>query len=204
MSRMIGLTGGIGSGKSTAAAIMASLGGVVIDADRIAHEIYLPGTDGHAAVLGLFGDDVLAADGSIDRLLLGQVVFNDRSKLAQLNGLIHPLVRSEVAGRMADAHNDHPQSVVVVEAALMTETGWTGGVGELWAVLTDPELVVDRLVSGRGMTIDEVGLRVAAQTDNEARREVADRVIENNGTVDELERAVEVAWLEFTGEGPAA
>lgn len=201
---MIGLTGGIGSGKSTAAAVMASLGGVVIDADRIAHEIYLPGTDGHAAVLELFGDGVLAADGSIDRQLLGQVVFNDRSKLDQLNGLIHPLVRGEVAGRLADAHRDYPQSVVVVEAALMTETGWTGGAGELWAVLADPELVVGRLVAGRGMTVDEVTLRVAAQTDNDARRAVADRVIENNGTVDELERAVEVAWLEFIDEGATA
>ena len=204
MSKMIGLTGGIGSGKSTAAAVMASLGGVVIDADRIAHEIYLPGTDGHAAVLELFGDGVLAADGSIDRQLLGQVVFNDRSKLDQLNGLIHPLVRGEVAGRLADAHRDYPQSVVVVEAALMTETGWTGGAGELWAVLADPELVVGRLVAGRGMTVDEVTLRVAAQTDNDARRAVADRVIENNGTVDELERAVEVAWLEFIDEGATA
>ena len=200
---MIGLTGGIGAGKSTAAALMASLGGVVIDADRIAHEIYLPGTDGHAAVLGLFGDGVLASDGSIDRLLLGEVVFNDHTRLEQLNELIHPLVRTEVARRIAAAHHDHPESVVVVEAALMTETGWSGGAGELWAVITDPELVVDRLVAERGMTVDEVRLRVAAQTDNDARRAVADRVIENDGTIDELKHAVEVAWLEFTGEGPA-
>ena len=109
-----------------------------------------------------------------------------------------------MAKRLLAASESDPEAVVVVEAALMTETGWTGGVGELWAVLTDPKLVVDRLVSGRGMTVDEVSLRVAAQTDNEARRAVADRVIENNGTVDELERAVEVSWLEFTGESPAA
>jgi dephospho-CoA kinase len=200
MGVLIGLTGGIGSGKSTVAAILADLGAVVIDADRIAHEIYAPGTRGFDAVVERFGRDIVGEDGAVDRARLGAIVFGNRKLLQELNEIIHPLVRAEVAGRVAAAWNEDEDAVVVVEAALMTETGWTGGAGELWVVITDPRIASDRLVHVRGMEPEEVKLRMAAQTDNATRRLGATRVIENDGTPEELENAVREAGVAMNDE----
>jgi dephospho-CoA kinase len=194
MNHVIGLTGGIGSGKSTVASLLAERGATVIDADRVAHEVYAPGTDGFDRVVQRFGRTVVGADGSIDRKALGAMVFGDAGALAQLNAIIHPLVRSEVARRLLDALSEDPDAVVVIEAALMTETGWTGGAGTLWVVVTDPEIAVARLVRDREMTEQEARVRIAAQASNDARRVYADVVIENDSTLEELERAVDEAW----------
>lgn len=194
MSRIIGLTGGIGSGKSTVARMLAERGAVVIDADRVAHEVYAPGTEGFDLVVNRFGRDVVGSDGSIDRRMLGGRVFGDARALAELNAIIHPLVRKEVARRLLEAARDRPEVPVIVEAALMTETGWTGGAGALWVVTAEPATAVRRLVRDRAMTDAEASLRIAAQATNEARRAHADVVIENDGTLEELERAVDEAW----------
>ncbi len=194
MNHVIGLTGGIGSGKSTVAGLLAERGATVIDADRVAHEVYAPGTDGFDRVVQRFGRTVVGADGSIDRKALGAKVFGDAGALAQLNAIIHPLVRSEVARRLLDALSEDPDAVVVIEAALMTETGWTGGAGTLWVVVTDPKIAVARLVRDREMTEQEARVRIAAQASNDTRRVYADVVIENDGTLEELERAVDEAW----------
>jgi len=196
MSTLIGLTGGIGSGKSTAAAMLADLGAFVIDADRIAHEIYLPGKPGFTSVVDRFGSGVLAADGSVDRARLGEIVFGDNKALADLNAMVHPLVRKEVADKVAGLIQDDPEAVIVVEAALMTETGWTGSAAELWAVLTDPDIAFRRLVENRAMDAEDVRLRMAAQVGNEERRRVATRVIDNNGSLEDLEAAISRAWRE--------
>jgi len=132
----------------------------------------------------------------VDRKLLGGVVFNDDKALADLNRIIHPLVRKEIARRLLEITEDDPDAVVVIEAALMTETGWSGGAGELWAVVAEPEIVVRRLVSLRGLEESDVRLRLAAQTTNDARRKVATRVIENNGDLEDLELEVDRAWRE--------
>ncbi|RMF25040.1 MAG: dephospho-CoA kinase [Deltaproteobacteria bacterium] len=197
MPAIIGLTGGIGSGKSTVAAMLAERGARVIDADRVAHEVYAPGTEGHERVIERFGPAILAEDGSIDRSKLGEMVFDDEQALADLNAIVHPLVRKEIARRLLEAEQDDPGGVVVIEAALMVETGWTGGAGELWVVIADPEVVVERLVRLRGMDPVQVRLRLSAQADNERRRRVATRVIENDGTLEELEAAVDAAWNEL-------
>jgi len=194
MNRIIGLTGGIGSGKSTVAAMLAARGAIVIDADRVAHEVYAPGTEGFDKVVARFGDAVLGGDGTIDRKALGSVVFGDPEALAELNAIIHPLVRKEVARRLLDAARTRPDATIVIEAALMTETGWTGGAGVLWVVITDPEIATRRLVRNRGMSDAEARVRIAAQATNEARRKNATVVIENDGTLAELEAAVDRAW----------
>jgi len=196
MRSLIGLTGGIGSGKSTVAAMLAERGAVVIDADRVAHEVYEPGTEGHQALVERFGDGIVGEDGYIDRKRLASLVFGDRKALEDLNAIIHPLVRKEVARRLLEISKDDPQAVVVVEAALMTETGWTGGGGTLWAVVADPDVVMRRLVSLRGMDPEEVRARLKVQTGNEQRRRVASRVIENDGSLEDLEAEVDVAWRE--------
>jgi dephospho-CoA kinase len=194
MNRIIGLTGGIGSGKSTVAAMLAARGAIVIDADRVAHEVYAPGTEGFDKVVARFGEEVLDGDGVIDRKALGAVVFGDPEALAELNAIIHPLVRKEVARRLLEAAQRRPEATIVIEAALMTETGWTGGAGALWVVLAEPEVALQRLVRDRGMSEAEARLRIGAQATNEARRKHATIVIENNGTLEELGSAVDQAW----------
>jgi dephospho-CoA kinase len=204
MAVMIGLTGGIGSGKSTVAELLAERGAHVIDADRVAHEVYAPGTAGFERIVERFGDDVVGDDGTIDRASLGALVFRDKQALADLNGIVHPLVRAEVASRIAEIVADDPGAVIVIEAALMTETGWSGGAGRLWAVIADPEVVAERLVTQRGMDEDEVVRRMAAQSDNDTRRRLATRVIENNGSLMDLEAEVQAAWSDLEGELEAA
>jgi len=194
--RLIGLTGGIGSGKSTVAAMLAERGAIVIDADRVAHEIYEPGTEGYDVLLERFGSSILDEQRRIDRRRLGAVVFNDAQALQDLNGIIHPLVRKEIARRLLEISSEDPEAIVVLEAALMTETGWTGGAAELWAVIALPDVAVGRLVRLRGMDEREVRLRMAAQANNDERRRVATRVIENNGDLDHLEAQVDRAWRE--------
>jgi dephospho-CoA kinase len=204
MAIMVGLTGGIGSGKSTVAEMLAERGARVIDADRVAHEVYAPHTLGFERLVERFGEGIVGEDGAIDRARLGALVFRDPAALADLNAIVHPLVRAEVAARVADIVSEDPHAILVVEAALMTETGWSGGAGRLWVVLADPQVVLERLVRLRHMDPDEVRRRMAAQADNDTRRRSATRVIENDGTLLDLEAEVQEAWTELEQELAAA
>lgn len=123
-------------------------------------------------------------------------MFGDPEALADLNAIIHPLVRKEVARRLLEASRTRPDATVVVEAALMTETGWTGGAGALWVVISEPEVALGRLVRDRGMSETEARLRIGAQATNAERKRSATIVIENNGTIAELEATVDRAWRE--------
>ncbi len=190
----VGLTGGIGSGKSTVAGILADLGAFVVDADRVGHEIYLPGTPGWEQVVEAFGRKVVGADGTIDRKVLGAIVFSDLDELARLNGIVHPLIGDSVRDRVAASLAAEPTRPVVVEAALLIEASWYEFVDEVWVVEVAPETVIERVTSSRSMDAAAVQARIDAQLSTEERRRVADVVIANDGTPAELRRKLEKLW----------
>ena len=188
----IGLTGGIGSGKSTVAALLAERGAVVVDADRIAREVLEPGTPGLASVVTEFGPGVLTADGALDRAALAAIVFNDDDARRRLDGLVHPLVRRRSAELVAAAP---PDAVVVNDVPLLVETGGAGSYDLVLVVEADVETRVARLI-GRGLAESDARARIAAQATDEQRRAVADVVLDNAGTPEQLAAQVERFWVE--------
>ncbi|RLL70172.1 dephospho-CoA kinase [Streptomyces sp. Z26] len=187
----VGLTGGIGAGKSEVSRLFASYGAVIVDADLIAREVVAPGTDGLRAVVAEFGTDVLAADGSLDRPKLGAIVFADTGRLAALNAIVHPLVAARSA-EVADAAG--PDAVVVHDVPLLTENGLAPLYDRVVVVDASPATQLDRLVRLRGMTEEEARARMAAQAGREERRAIADVVIDNDGPLAELEPRVREVW----------
>ncbi len=198
MRRVIGLTGGIGSGKSTVAAMLGALGATVIDADKVGHDVYRPGTEGFRRVVEAFGADVVAPDGTIDRRVLGARVFADPAALRRLNGLVHPLIGEAIRDQLMQAQAAPSRAPIVVEAAIMMEAGWTF-FDEVWVVVVEPATAIARVTASRGMTPDEVQRRIAAQMTSAERRARATRVIENDGTPAELRAQVEAAWRAVAG-----
>ena len=198
---VIGLAGGIGTGKSTVVQLLAELGAAVIDADKIGHEVYRPGTEGFRQVVDAFGPGVVAPDGTIDRRALGAIVFTDAAALARLNAIVHPLIARELAARVTAARVEDPQRPVVVEAPVLVEAGWQGRglVDRLWIVTAAPETAIARVVATRGLARAEVERRMAAQLPEAERRRVADLVIENDGSPAELRARVEAAWRTLAG-----
>ncbi|MFN8642962.1 MAG: dephospho-CoA kinase [Candidatus Binatia bacterium] len=193
--RTVGVTGGIGSGKSSAVQILAGLGAAVIDADRVGHEVYAPGTVGFAQVVAAFGANIVGADGAIDRKRLGPIVFADPAALARLNAIVHPLIRDEVGRRIVAARAAGP-APIVVEAALLIEAKWDALVDEVWLVVARREVIEQRLTAQRGMDPAAVAARMRAQLTDAARQARADVVIDNSGTRDELRAQVERLWRE--------
>lgn len=188
----IGLTGGIGSGKSTVAALLAEHGALVVDADRLAREVVEPGTPGLAAVVAEFGEQVLAADGSLDRPSLAAVVFADPAARARLDAVVHPLVRARAAELVAAAPRE---AVVVHDVPLLVETGQAASYDLVLVVRADPEERVRRLV-GRGLTAEDARARIASQATDEQRAAAADVVISNDGNRDDLAAQVDRFWAE--------
>jgi dephospho-CoA kinase len=188
----IGLTGGIGSGKSTVSALLAEHGAVIVDADRIAREVVEPGTPGLAAVVSAFGEGVVGPDGGLDRAALAAVVFADAEARARLDGIVHPLVRARAAEVVAAAP---PDAVLVHDIPLLVETGQAGRYELVLVVQADLGTRVARLVA-RGMTEDDARARIAAQATDEQRAAVADVVLDNSGTREELAAQVSRFWTE--------
>lgn len=189
----VGLTGGIGSGKSEVSRRLASYGALIIDADQVAREVVEPGTPGQAQVADAFGMDVLASDGTLDRPRLGEIVFSDDALRAKLNAIIHPLVRDRIRELEAGAE----AGAIVVEAVpLIAENGMAGLYDLVVVVDVPPRIQEDRLVRDRGMTREQVAARVAAQASREDRLAIADIVLDNSGSLDELDREVGELWTE--------
>jgi len=195
----IGLTGGIGSGKSTVSRLLAEHGAVIIDADAIAREVVEPGTPGLTAVVEAFGTTVRAADGSLDRPVLAAVVFADPEARGRLDAIVHPLVRARATEIAAAAP---PDAVVVNDVPLLVETGQAGSYDLVLVVEADAETRVARLVQ-RGLTASDAKARMAAQATDEERRAVADVVLDNSGTPAELEAQVERFWRQHVESRPA-
>lgn len=191
----VGLTGGIGAGKSEVARLLASYGALLIDADRIAREVVEPGTPGLAAVVAEFGPGVLTADGALDRPALGRIVFADSARRTALNAIVHPLVRERAAALEAEAPDD---AIVVQDVPLLVENDMTGLFDLVLVVDAGTRTRLDRLVRLRGMSQDEARARMAAQATREERRAAADLVVDNDGPLDELEPRVRAVWQELT------
>ncbi|MFB1045943.1 dephospho-CoA kinase [Streptomyces chrestomyceticus] len=187
----VGLTGGIGAGKSEVSRLLASYGAVIVDADKIAREVVEPGTPGLAAVIAEFGEDVLSADGTLDRPKLGTIVFTDPQKLQALNAIVHPLVGARSAELEAAAG---PDAVVVHDVPLLTENGLAPLYDLVVVVDATPDTQLDRLVRLRGMAESEAKARMEAQASREKRLAIADLVIDNDGPLEALEPQVREVW----------
>ena len=186
----VGLTGGVASGKSTVAAILESLGAVVIDADVLAREVVEPGTPGLAAVVAEFGPGVLTATGALDRPALGALVFADEAARRRLEKILHPLIRARAAEIEAAAA---PDALVVHDIPLLAETGQADRFDAVVVVDVPVETQVERMVRDRGMTREDALARIKAQADREARLAVATYVVDNTGTREDLrDRVTEV------------
>ncbi|MFD9241985.1 dephospho-CoA kinase [Streptomyces sp. NPDC059556] len=190
----VGLTGGIGAGKSEVSRLLVSYGAVLIDADRIAREVVEPGTPGLAAVVEAFGEGVLTAEGTLDRPKLGSIVFADADRLAALNAIVHPLVGARSAELESRAGTG---DVVVHDVPLLTENGLAPLYDLVVVVDASPETQLDRLVRLRGMAESEARARMSAQATRAQRLDVADLVIDNDGPLDALEPQVRKVWDEL-------
>ncbi|MCQ9706179.1 dephospho-CoA kinase [Streptomyces sp. NEAU-PBA10] len=197
---IVGLTGGIGAGKSEVSRLLVEHGAHLVDADRIAREVVEPGTPGLAAVAEAFGKSVLAADGSLDRPRLGEIVFADPERRAVLNGIVHPLVGARSAELQSQAPED---GVVVHDVPLLTENGLAELYDLVIVVDVEPQTQVERLVRARGMSEEEARARMAAQAGREERLAVADIVIDNEVSLDALRGRVAEVWAELDARAKA-
>ena len=200
--RTIGLTGGIGSGKSAVSDILRDLGAFVIDADVVAHEVYRPGSDGWREVVEAFGSEIESPSGEVDRGKLAAIVFGDAAQLERLNRIVHPWTRSLVSGRLDEARLSG-ETAAVVEVPLLFEAGWEDLFDEVWVVAAPEETAVGRVVEARGIDKESVRDRMRAQMLNEERLSRADVGIDNSRSLDDLRDAVTEAWDRFVaGAGP--
>jgi len=191
----VGLTGGIGAGKSEVSRRLASYGALVIDADQIAREVVEPGTPGLAQVVGLFGTGVLAPDGTLNRQRLGEIVFGDDELRAKLNSIIHPLVGARLRELEQGADAD---AILVEDVPLIAENDLADFYDLVVVVDVPPRLQEERLVRDRGMTPDQVAVRMAAQASREQRLAIAGIVVDNSGSLAELDREVGELWAELS------
>jgi dephospho-CoA kinase len=193
----VGLTGGIGSGKSQVSRRLAARGATVIDADKAARDVVAPGTPGLARVVAAFGDGVLRPDGSLDRPKLGQIVFGDEAALAALNEIVHPLVRQHMADAADRAIREGGDDAVIVhDIPLLAEGGESRSADFDVIIVVDvpPDLQLERLTRSRGMTREDAAARMASQAPREQRLAIADIVIDNSGTLADLDKRVEEVW----------
>jgi len=191
--KVIGLTGGIGSGKSTVAQFLEELGAVIVDLDKVGHEAIKPGGEAWERIVGEFGKDILTVGGVIDRARLGKLVFNNREALARLNRIVHPVIDTMVNAKIEE-YRRVVVDVVVLEAAAMLEAGRTSQVDELWVTVAPEATVMNRLVERPGLTEEESKARIRSQMSGEERIRRADVVIDTDCTLDELKAKVLVEW----------
>jgi dephospho-CoA kinase len=190
---VIGLTGGIASGKSVVSTMLAEHGALVIDADKVGHEAYAKGSGCFEKVVSVFGDDVIGADGEIDRKVLGGKVFGDPAQRKRLEGIVWPWMRETMEARLAKIRADITP-VVVLEAAVLIEADWIPIVDQVWVVIVPPELARARIMERNQLSAEQADARIAAQLTNDERVKHAQVVIENTGTLEDLRSAVDAEW----------
>lgn len=193
MARVIGLTGGMGSGKSTVSQYLAELGAIVIDADKVGHEAYEPNTETWKELAKTFGKEIIAADKTIDRKKLGAIVFSNPESLNKLNGIVHPRMFEMMKQKITKARKEGAK-VIVVDAAILFEANWTPLVEKVWVVVADEVNVVKRAVARTGLPEEQIRSRMRSQMSNEERIQRADMVIRNDGNMDDLRAKVKELW----------
>ncbi len=192
---IIGLTGGIASGKSTAARLLSDLGAFVLDADKLGHSVYEPHRQAFREVVEVFGADIVGADGKVDRKVLGGKVFGKPDELKKLTSIVWPEIGRMAREQTTAALRENPKRIVVLEAAVLLEAGWQKGMDEVWVVIVDPEVAVKRAVARDGVDEESIRKRLAAQTNNQQRIAAADVVIDNEGDLESLNTKVTEAWI---------
>jgi dephospho-CoA kinase len=195
----VGLTGGIGAGKSAVSSRLAARGAIVIDSDVLAREVVAKGTEGLAEVVAAFGPEVLTADGEMDRPAVGRIVFGDATARKRLEAVIHPRVRARAAEIEASAPDD---AIVVHDIPLLVETGQADKFDVVLVVDVPTAVQLERLTQQRKMAADEAEQRIASQATREQRLAVADIVVDNSGTLAELEERLDEVWATLRGHGP--
>ena len=190
---VIGLAGGIGSGKSSVSGMLRDLGGVIIDADKLGHQVYLPGTEGLREVVSAFGEDILLPNGEVDRRILGSKVFGNQEAMAKLNTIVWPRIKNNVT-ELIEENSKLGTEILVLDAAVLIEAGWTSVVDEVWVVTAPVDQIINRLESRNGITKEQAMARINSQMTTEQRVEYADIVIENDGSLDELMSSVQQIW----------
>ena len=190
---VIGLIGGIGSGKSSVSAILNSLGVDVIDADKVGHEAYTPDSEGWRKVISAFGQDIVGPENEIDRKKLGSIVFSDPSEMEKLNKLMHPIIHDLVEEKIQNLA-DQGINVVVLEAAILIEANWQDLTDEIWLAKANREVVIERVQLRNNFSREEIIKRIESQMSNNDREKHADIVIDNDGTIEQLEETVKTLW----------
>ncbi len=191
---VIGLTGGIASGKSTAAEQLRKNGAHVIDADRVGHRVYEPGSPGFQKVVNEFGHDLVNTDGTINRQVLGGKVFGDPAQMKRLTDIAWPEIRRMAAEEIEAERARGTTKVVVLEAAVLIEAEWTDLVDEVWVVYVKPEVARDRLMARNNLTAEQAQARIDSQLSNKERLALADVKIDNSEAVEELIKKVDARW----------
>lgn len=194
---VIGLTGGIGTGKSTVAKVLEDEGAVVLSADLVGHEVYLPGKPAYDEIIATFGREVVADDGTIDRKKLGPIVFSDPANLAKLNAITHPRMKGMMRERLAEIARQGT-AFAVLEAALLFDAGWNDLTDEVWVTVVPAKVAAERTAARSGIPVGQVLERIQkAQMENDERVRRSDIVIDTSGTLDETIGRARDAWREM-------
>ena len=195
---IIGLTGGIASGKSTAAKLLGQLGAHVIDADKLGHNAYAKGSEAFDSVVSVFGRDTVGDGGEIDRKVLGSKVFGNPESLKKLTNIVWPAIKNMARQEIDSVRERNPNQIIVLEAAVLFEAGWQDIVDEVWSTLVDREVAITRATKRDGSNREQVESRIDAQITNEERTEKADRLIENSDSEEDLADKVKALWKEIS------
>ena len=192
--KVLGLTGGIASGKSTAAERLRELGATVLDADRFGHRAYDKDSEGYHAVVNTFGQDIVGEDGEIDRRVLGGKVFGDPEQMDRLTAIVWPVIRRFASEEIAELREREPERVIVLEAAVLIEASWQDLADEVWVVHVAPEAARQRLMERNGLTAEQAQARIDSQITNQERLEHADVEIANEGSLDDFLATIDEQW----------
>ena len=190
---VIGLTGGIGTGKTSVSNILSSLGASMINADKIGHKIYEPNSEGWMEVVNAFGKEILNENQEIDRKKLGSIVFKDKKYLDQLNSITHPRIYSEIESELQTLSNNNV-TVSVVEAALLIEAKWTSLADQVWITVSKENTIYKRLEKRDGLNIESIKARISSQMPSKEKLKFADVIIKNDSSIKDLEKEVQYYW----------